>query len=206
MSEARTLRKANTLAPWAEIVPRPGRMTVEDLLKQPDDSWRYELVEGVLVRVAGSGQRATTIAGVIFGLLFAFVRPRRLGIVTPADGVYTFPGAETGLLPDVGFYVAARQALIVDPDKPIPFAPDLAVEVASPSQDAEALAAKARRYLAGGTRLVWVIWPERAQVDIWRAGATAPLRTLAGGDTLDGADVVLGFALPVADIFADPLA
>src|ERR671936_700252 len=89
-------------------------------------------------------------------------------------------------LPDVGFYVAARQALIVDPNKPIPFAPDLAVEVASPSQSTGALAAKVALYLAGGTRLVWVVWLDRQQVDVWHPGGTQPSTTLSVGDTLDG--------------------
>ena len=53
-----------------------------------------------------------------------------------------FPGAETGLMPDVGFYTAARDALVVDDEKPIPFEPDLAVEVASPSQSVREMAAK----------------------------------------------------------------
>jgi hypothetical protein len=107
-----------TLAPWAEIVPNTGPMTVDDLLTLPDGGWHYELVDGRLVRMAGSGQRATTIAAILLGALIAFVRPRRLGVVTGADGVYKCdPVRETGLIPDVGFYVAARQALIVDPNK-----------------------------------------------------------------------------------------
>ena len=195
-----------TLAPWAEIVPDTGPMTVDDLLTLPDDGWQYELVDGRLVRMAGSGQRATMIAAILLGVLIAFVRPRRLGVVTGADGVYKFPGAETGLLPDVGFYAAERRALIVDRSKPIPFAPDLAIEVASPLQDSEAMAAKARLYLRGGTRLVWVIWPERQAIDVWHPGdsdrATA---TLGADDTLDGEDVIPGFVYPVADVFADPL-
>jgi len=196
----------DTLAPWAEIVPNKGRMTVNDLLALPDDGWRYEVVEGVVVRMAGSGEEATTIGGNVYFALRGFVQPLRLGVVTPADGVYKFTGAETGLLPDAGFYKAARRALITDRAKPIPFAPDLAVEVASPSQNADAMAAKARLYLAGGTLLVWVVWPERRKIDVWYAGhADRPAATLGVDDTLDGADVVPGFSLPIADVFADPL-
>jgi Uma2 family endonuclease len=192
-----------TLAPWAEIVPDAEPMTVDDLLTLPDDGWQYELVDGRLVRMAGSGQRATMIAAILLGALIAFVRPRRLGVVTGADGVYKFdPVRETGLIPDVGFYVAARQSLIVDPNKPIPFAPGLAVEVASPSQSTGDLAAKAALYLAGGTRLVWVVWPDRRQVDVWHPGDTGPPATLGVGDTLAGEDVIPGFIHPVADIFA----
>src|SRR5579862_8054054 len=106
MTAQRAFRPSNTLAPWAEIVPGIGPVTVADLLTLPDDGWRYEVVEGVLVRVAGSGDLATNIAAVILSTLLIYVRPRRLGRVTGADGVYRFPGAETGLIPDVGFYGA----------------------------------------------------------------------------------------------------
>ena len=197
-------------APWAEVVPGAGPTTVDMLLTLPDDGYRYEVVEGVLVRMAGSDDEATTIGDVLHGELYAYVRPRRLGIVTPADGVYKFPGAETGLLPDVGYYAAEKRALITDRTKPIPFAPDLAVEVASPAQDAGDMAAKARTYLRGGTRLVWVVWPRSGHIDVWRAGGPdtllAPAATLHLGDALDGEDVVPGFMYPVTDVFADPLA
>jgi len=200
-------RPPAAVAPWAEVVPGYGPVTVDLLLTLPDDGYRYEVVEGVLVRMAGSGDEATTIA-FNFGLALGnFVVPRRLGRLTGADGVYKFPGAETGLLPDVGFYAAAKRALIVDRAKPIPFAPDLAVEVASPSQDASDMAAKARTYLQGGTSLVWVLWPQSAHIDVWRTGQiTAPAATLHSGDLLDGEDVVPGFTHPVAAVFADPLA
>ncbi len=203
MAEARTL-PASTLAPWAEIVPGVGRTTVDDLLTRPDDGWRYEVVEEVLVRMAGSGEEATNIGGIIFGALFAFVRPRRLGRVTPADGVYKFQGAETGLLPDVGYYGAALFSHVLDKKRPIPFAPELAVEVASPEQTSADMAAKAARYLDGGTRLVWIVWPDARAIDVWRPGdAGCPSRTLHAdtADHLDGEDVIPGFSHPMADVF-----
>jgi len=76
------------VAPWAEVVPgAPYPMTVQDLLDWPDDDgYRYELVEEVLVRVAGSGDEATTIGATIVGELYAFVRPRRWGLQVPRRG------------------------------------------------------------------------------------------------------------------------
>ncbi len=68
------------------------------------------------------------------------------------------------------------------------------------------MAAKARVYLGGGTRLVWVVWPKRGQIDVWRGGnIAAPAVTLGAGDLLDGEDVVPGLSLPVEDVFADQL-
>jgi Uma2 family endonuclease len=130
-------------------------MTVNQLLACPDDGYRYELVEGVLIRVAGSRPKAGRITRNIFRQLDGFVRERSLGVVTLPDEVYDFERTgqpNTGLLPDIGFYYAFREALVED-DKPYPFAPDLAIEVASPPQKADALAAKAQRYLRGGTAL-----------------------------------------------------
>ncbi|MGH2347369.1 MAG: Uma2 family endonuclease, partial [Chloroflexota bacterium] len=161
----------------------------------------YEVVEGVLVRMAGSGLRASTIARRLAGRLGDFVDDRGLGQVTGADGVYKFSGAETGLVPDVGFFGAARQPLIKDPNKPIPFAPDLAVEVASPSQDRADMAAKTALYFDGGTRLVWIVWPDHYEVDVWHPADSMP-RTLRAGDTLDGENVVPGFTYAVAELFA----
>lgn len=210
MSNAHAQHLSYALAPWAEIVPNSGPAKVEDLLTRSDDGWRYEVVEGVLVRMAGSGDLAAAIALLVGSLLLAHVRPRRLGRVTGADGVYRFPHAETGLLPDVGFYGTALIPRMTDRDKPIPFAPELAVEVVSPSQDRADMAAKVRTYLRGGTRLVWVIWPHAQAVDVWRPADLRPryedmhpsvtLRA-ADGDLLDGEDVVPGFTHPIADVF-----
>jgi len=68
------------------------------------------------------------------------------------------------------------------------------------------MTAKARHYLGGGTRLVWVVWPQRREVDVWRLGNShQPAMTLNEGDMLTGESVVPGFSFPVSDVFADPL-
>jgi len=195
-----------SLAPWAEVVPGVGPVTIDVLLTLQDDGYQYEVVEGTLVRMAGSGEEASTIALDLGAQLLLYVRPRRLGRVTGADGVYKFPGAETGLVPNIAFFRAERRDQITDRRRPVPFAPDLAVEVASPDQRPDGMAAKARRYLVAGARLVWVLWPASQHIDIWRAGRPrGPAASLNGSDTLDGEDVIPGFAYPVAAIFADPL-
>ncbi len=201
MSTARAL-PSPSLAPWGELVPGARAMTVEDLLARPEDGYRYELVEGVLVRVAGSRPKAGRVTRRLYHQLDEFVRERGLGTVTLPDEVYDFERTgqpNTGLLPDIGFYYAFREALIED-DRPYPFAPDLAIEVTSPLQKPEAMAAKARRYLRGGTALVWIVWIEEQSVDIWRPGDDRPSSTLTGGDQLDGEQVLSGFACPVAVI------
>lgn len=70
------------------------------------------------------------------------------------------------------------------------------------------MAAKVWRYLRGGTRLVWIVWPQYRRVDVWRLDDLRPSphdmrpsATLGDGDLLDGEDVVPHFSHPVADIF-----
>lgn len=59
----------NTLAPWAELVPAVGPMTIDELLARPEDDWLYELVEGRLVRMPPPGGEHGEIAGELFGAL-----------------------------------------------------------------------------------------------------------------------------------------
>ncbi len=194
------------LAPWAEVVPgAPYPMTVDDLLDWPDDDgYRHEVVEGVLVRMAGTRPPAGRVTRQLQLPLALYVRAHDLGTVTLPDEVYDFEHTgqpNTGLLPDLGFYPHERDARIA-PRRAIPFAPDLAVEVAGSSQTQADMDAKARRYLAAGTALVWVFWPEGRRVDVWYRDDQAPVATLTPGDLLDGLDIVPGFTHPVADVFA----
>lgn len=199
------------LAPWAARVPdAPYPMRAADLLSLPADNWQYEIVEGRLVRMPGSGIKASWIATNLIIVLGAFVKSRKLGVVTGADGTYDLmrPGdaTETVLVPDAAFVQAGRLPAMNTPaaEKYASLAPDLVAEVASPSQFHPEMDAKAQLYLGRGVRLVWVIWPSAQTVDLWRLSApAAPLATLGVGDALDGLDVAPGFSMPVADLFTD---
>jgi Uma2 family endonuclease len=203
--------KQDVIAPWAEVVPgAPYPMTIAQVQALPDDGWQYELVEGRLVRMPGSGNEASTTAMYLGSILVAYARPRKLGRVTGPDGEYDLTPAgatfETALIPDVAFVRAGRlpprgtKAAAAIPH----LAPDLVAEVASPSQSRPAMDDKARLYLAAGVQLVWIVWPDTQTVDVWRSGSDAPVATLtAGDDALDGLDVLPGFSHPVADLFTD---
>jgi len=201
---------SETVAPWASLVPdAPYPMRAEDLLTMPDDAWQYEIVEGRLVRMPGSGIKASWIATNLIIVLGAFVKRLALGIVTGADGTFdlTRPGdtTDTALIPDVAFVKAGRLPAMNTPAAATygKLAPELAVEVASPSQSHREMNAKAELYLQRGVRMVWVIWPDAQAVDVWRpTSPAAPTTTLTVNDMLDGFDVVPGFTVPVADLFS----
>lgn len=199
--------QSDLLAPWAEVVPDSNVTTVDQLLALPDDGWMYELVEGKLVRLSPSGGGAPRIGMDIGTATNSFVRARGLGEVTGADGEFVLskPGEKvTSLAPDVAFVRADRVPPRDSPEyeKPWLLAPDLVVEIASPNQYRPEMKAKALVYLTAGVRLVWIVWPRRRQIDVWRPGGEEPSATLGVNDIQDGLDVLPGFTYPVAKLLA----
>ncbi|MDW8300704.1 MAG: Uma2 family endonuclease, partial [Anaerolineae bacterium] len=102
--------------------------------------------------------------------------------------------------PDFAFVSKAR-ALPVS-GKFYPTAPDFAVEIVSPSDTARQMRRKARQYLAYGTRLLWIVFPDEPDrfVDVYRP--EQPILTVQGEQLLEGYDVLPHFALPVSRLFA----
>lgn len=177
--------------------------TAADLLAMPDDpERRYELVEGRLMRMSPTGGTHGRSSMGLGARLAMHVEQHDLGVVFGAETGFnlTRPGErrETVLAPDVAFVRTANVPL-TETDAFPRVAPDLAVEIASPSDSRRRMAEKARRYLDRGVRLVWVVWPRRREIDVWASGDDAP-RTLNAADTLDGGLVVPDFSIPVAHI------
>lgn len=118
----------------------------------------------------------------------AYVKPRGLGRVYLGETGFdlTLPDepVQTVLGADVAFLRAERVPPTSHADY-IPGAPDLAVEIASPSQFRPEMGAKAWLWPQRGARLVWVVWPQREQVDVWLPDLDVPM-TLNRGETLDG--------------------
>lgn len=205
----------NTLAPWAELVPDMGPMTVDELLALPKDGWQYELVERRLVRMAPPGGEHGEVTGELYAALYNWVKPRQLGRVLAAETGFQL-GPHSVLAGDVAFVrmdrIPARGSAARE--RFWRLAPDLVGEVASPGQSRSDLEAKARVWLGAGVRLVWNVWPRRQEVDVWRtdgAVGAAHLETTlkaSAGDLLDGLDgldvldVLPGFTHPLAALFA----
>ncbi len=197
------------LAPWAELAPSyVGRiLTAADLAALPDDGWLYELVEGRVVRMPPPKSRHGRLESIIDRALRAYVESHGLGEVYVGETGFdlTLPGEskQTVLGADVAFLRTER----VPPepegadDEYILGAPDLVVEIVSPSQFRPEMGLKAWTWLQRGARLVWVVWPKRRQVDVWTPGQDEPM-IVTMGDTLDGGDVLPDFTYALADLFA----
>ena len=179
---------------------RTRPMTAADLLRFDDDTVRVELVRGELETMPLPGGRHGRIGSKIL---------RRLGNHVEANDLGETYAAETGFLierdpdtvrgADAAFVSRDRLAGLGDPAGHLPIAPDLVVEVVSPSDRPGRIETKLADWLAAGARLVWWMDPDRRAVVEHRPGVEP--RTLGEADTLDGGDVVPGFRLPVADLF-----
>jgi len=173
-------------------------MTAEELLEMPDDGNRHELVNGELLTMTPAGEEHGGIGLAIAARLWNHVQTHRLGKAYNADtGFVLRSSPDTVRAPDAAFVRADR---VVHLQQYFPGAPDLAVEVISPNDRYTEVEEKVREYLAAGSRMVVVIDPRRHTAIVHTPAAT---QRLSIDDTLDGADVVPGWRLPLRELFEE---
>jgi len=132
--------------------------------------------------------------------LYSFVVSRKLGVVLDSSTAFTM---KTGnkRSPDVSFLSKDRlQGLKKLPKGFGQGAPDLAVEILSPSNTTAEIHGKIVEYLENGTKLIWVINPEEEYVLVYKS-KPSPDRLLSSVDILSGEEVLPDFSFPVADLF-----
>jgi Uma2 family endonuclease len=172
--------------------------TVEDVERLPEDNFRYALIRGELYRMPPPGGRHGLVANTVGRLVGNFVAEHQLGGVYNQSGFILERNPDVLLEPDVAFVCADR--LRSDEIGYPTAAPDLVVEVASPSQTGPSIEERTAIYLAAGVRLIWIGDPARRAVRVFRAAGTE--RLLTEDDAIDGEDVLPGFRLPVSQLFA----
>lgn len=168
--------------------------TEADLLRMPDDGYKYELVDGE-IRMSPGGARHGQVGVRLSAVLHAFVSERNLGHVFESSTGFRLPGGNVRS-PDVCFVQAARFESERVPDGFPDLAPDLVVEVLSPGDSPRHVLDKVGEYLQAGTHLVWVIDPKRERAAVYRS--LTAVRELRPEAALDGEDVVPGFTVPLA--------
>ena len=174
----------------------PEEFLVYDL----DDEYQGELVRGELRVTPAPGAPHGTIAGNLTFLLSAHVRALKVGWVFAGSvGYHLVDLPRTVRRPDVSFVRADRlPAEGVGPGF-LKLAPDLVVEVISPSETASELEEKLDDYRTCGTPLIWVVDPVRRTVMV--VASDAPPRWVREDERLDGGAVLPGFNCAVAELF-----
>ncbi len=178
-------------------------MTEDDLLRMPDDGYRYELIEGELRQMSPTGFDHGRCTGNLHRLLSAEVVARKLGYVLAAETGFiiarTPDGRATVRAPDIAFVASHRIPSDADTRKYLELAPDLVVETLSPSDAALDVEEKIASWLRAGTRVALTVNPSSRSVTVYRS--LSQITRLTDQDELDLSDVVEGFRCRVAEIF-----
>ncbi len=174
--------------------------TAEDLLAMREEE-PYELVEGSLAPLSPTGLSHGYTEARIVALLWTYLREHPIGIlVTGEVGFVLRRDPDTVRAADVAF---VRRERLPSGDLPHGFfegAPDLVVEILSPSDRYTDVLRKVSEWLEAGAAMAWMVDPERYGVMVFRPDGT--LRLLGEGDPLEGEEVLPGFRYPVGELFS----
>jgi Uma2 family endonuclease len=183
----------------------PAEAVVEKLVTAEElaalgDVGPCELVQGRIVHMTPVGDEHSKVQITLGAYLWQHVRQHRLGSVHGGEaGIVLSRDPDTVRGADIAF--VSRERVKPLTGKFLTTVPDLVVEIVSPGDTRAEIAIKLHEYFVAGVRLVWVVEPNTRTVYAYRS--LTDVRGFGLGDSLPGDDVLPGFALPVADIFAE---
>ena len=185
-------------AGWCSMTTAQKLVTADELLLLPDDGYEYELVRGVLTEnMPPPGDRHGEVVGRFASALIIYSDENDYGFVRDNAGFRLESNPDTVRAPDVAWIAPGRVS------ESIPgyqnFAPDLVVEIKSPSDTPGEVTERAAMWLGFGSREVWYGDPERTSVTRYRPGEEP--RALGEDDVLDGGDLLPGFSIEVWRLF-----
>ena len=170
----------------------------EELEGLPKDGYKYELLDGELIMSPVHARHGKICVRLVI-LLGTFVERHKLGDVYDSSTGFRL-APDLLLSPDVSFVSKARsKKILLAPDKFLQGAPDLAIEVLSPSDRMKQVHRKLDHYFEHGVRLVWWVDWTKEQVHIYTPDSVSALTRLT--DTLSGGDVLHGFKCRLNRIF-----
>jgi Uma2 family endonuclease len=187
------------------VAPERARRvwTEEELRSFPDDGSNHEVVDGELVMSPKNNFQHENICTRLLAALQQFNRTHRLGVVRSSSAGYWMHN-QNCRAPDLSFIPKERlRALGFSPAARtfFPGAPDLAVEVLSSSNTRAEMDARLRDFFNSGTRIVWIIDPDRERVEVCHSPTDRWWIEPAG--ELEGEQLLPGFRYPVADLFKE---
>lgn len=160
----------------------------------------HELIRGELYPIMPAGSLHGLITNRISKFLSYFLDEHYLGEIFAAETGFRLKNQST-VGADVSFVSKENLAKFGVPDSFFPTAPDLAVEVISPGNTSEEISTKVEDYLSSGSRLVWIVYPKRKVIIVYRPNNTVSF--LHETDELSGEDVLPNFRLPLEKLFGN---
>lgn len=179
-------------------VRTPAALSLEEFSRLPHDGERHELNAGELITMPPAKSLHSLIALAVLEALQAYLRQQGLSRAIPEAGYVLSRGPLTVCQPDVSVLSKERIQSTAG-DEYFEGAPELAVEIVSPSDSAEGLQLKVSQYLVAGSKQVWVLYPKSKQVHIFYSDGTSAV--LNDTQTLTGGDFLPEFSVQVADLF-----
>ena len=182
-------------------VPQTRLLTAEEFarLPQPEDGSQQELVQGVVITLPPPSFYHGLCCNELGSRLGKHVQEQKLGYVTSNNSGVILARGRTRCVGRISPF-GSRQRMPEPLRTGYPdIAPDLVVEVLSPSDVFPRILRKVQQYLRAGTSEVWIVVPEDWSVTVCRPGQEQVI--LSNGETLSGGDVLPGFSCPVAELF-----
>jgi len=172
----------------------------EHFLALPEHRDRFfELIHGEIVEKVPTEEHGL-IAANLCGFLWQYTRQSGIGRAVIEVRVQVPEDDYNSRQPDLAVFVDTTRPVVTR--GAVLQMPDVVIEVTSPDDTYASMRERAAYYLAHGARLVWLLYPAKGLVEVYRQRADSDI--LTGADTLQGEEVLPGFTLPVREIFALP--
>ena len=169
----------------------------EHFLALPEHRDRFfELIHGEIVEKVPTEEHGL-IAANICGFLWQYTRQSGFGRAVIEVRIRMPKDEYNSRQPDVAFFADTTRPIVKR--GPVHQMPDLVIEVKSPDDTYTSMRERAQYYLVHSAKLVWLIYPEKRLVEVYRQDADSDL--LTEDDTLQGDDVLPNFVLSVHEIF-----
>lgn len=163
----------------------------------------FELRQGEVIEVPSPKKYHAMIVAQIIGLWFMYMKLNNITGTIIGDNLDHHLGNDSVLKPNVGYTSAAREPAI--PGYP-QVAPDLVVEIESPSNTLEKFKDKMKVYFEHGTQIVWLVYPKSKEIYVYERTnviGKPKITPLNADDVIDGGNVLPGFSAKVSDFFPD---
>jgi Uma2 family endonuclease len=181
-----------------EVRVTAAKLTLREFEALPETEPASELIDGEVVQKPMPTFEHGVIQSLLSFVLLTFLRAHPLGAVgSEVRCIFGPAGSERPYVPDLVF-IRSERVRLISRRQPFRGAPDLAVEILTPDDRPDRVAAKVAFYLLHGVRLVWLVDPEARAVTVLTSDGRS--ERLGEEATLDGNDVLPGFAVPVRDI------